>query len=71
MDRTTKILLGAIALGLWVNAASLWVRPVSLSAQGQRAPAPVPQDAGQVAAEILPEVQSIARGTCANKKICN
>jgi hypothetical protein len=27
MDRTTKILLAAIALGLWANAAATMVRP--------------------------------------------
>lgn len=33
MDRTTKALLFAIALGLWANAATDWLRPVPVSAQ--------------------------------------
>lgn len=33
-DRTTKALLLAIAIGLWVNVAGAWLRPVSIQAQG-------------------------------------
>jgi hypothetical protein len=29
MDRTTKALLAAVALGLWANALSTWGQPVS------------------------------------------
>lgn len=32
-DRTTKTLLLVIALGLWANVASGWLRPVALKAQ--------------------------------------
>ena len=33
-DRTTKALLFAVALGLWVNLVSGWLRPVPVEAQG-------------------------------------
>jgi hypothetical protein len=33
-DRTTKMLLLAIAVGLWANVASSWLRPVPVQAQG-------------------------------------
>lgn len=32
-DRTTKTLLFAIALGLWVHVASDWLRPTPVQAQ--------------------------------------
>ena len=32
-DRTTKALLFAIALGLWINLVSGWLRPVPVEAQ--------------------------------------
>jgi hypothetical protein len=33
MDRTTKALLFSIALGLWMNVASEWLKPVVVHAQ--------------------------------------
>jgi hypothetical protein len=32
-DRTTKTLLALIALGLWLNLASAWLRPTLVQAQ--------------------------------------
>jgi len=59
-DRPTKALLLAIALGLWANVASQWIRPVALQAgQGE---AYIP--------DILKVVNQIATGTCSNRKIC-
>ena len=34
MDRTTKLILAAIALGLWANTGALVVRPTTAIAQG-------------------------------------
>ena len=61
IDRTTKALLLAIALGLWVGLAEAWLRPTSVEAQTwiQRRNAP-----GVAAMDL------IANGTCANPKLC-
>ena len=34
-DRTTKLLLLAIAVGLWMSVAAQWVRPVSVQATNE------------------------------------
>jgi hypothetical protein len=71
MDRTSKLLLAAIALGLWVNAGIFLLRPVGAIAQGS--PPPVPRFTGvveQLLDSIARDVQKIAVGTCANDKIC-
>ena len=57
-DLTTKALLLAIAIGLWMNVATQWIRPVVLQAQGD------------VLSKIASDVNSIARQTCSNSKIC-
>jgi hypothetical protein len=59
-DGTTKQLLAAIALGLWVHVVGDWLRPVAVSAQGE----------GAVLREIAEAVTRIERGVCINKKIC-
>jgi hypothetical protein len=63
MDRTTKLLLAAIALGLWANAASTVVKPSF--AQAPRF-ATVDYSVETIAREIL----SISTGTCGNRKLC-
>lgn len=67
-DKTTKRLLAAIALGLWANAAALWLRPQPLFAQAQNSGAQAVQYSMLV--EIESHVSKIAKGTCANKTIC-
>jgi len=62
-DRTTKALLFAIALGLWVNVASNWLRPAELSAQNT---ARIQSDVADIAADV----NSIASGLCLNSNIC-
>ena len=61
IDRTTKALLLAIALGLWVGLAEAWLRPTPVEAQAwtQRRDAP-----GAGAVDL------IANGTCLNVKLC-
>lgn len=61
-DRTTKALLFAIALGLWMNAAVSWLKPVPVQAAAQ--------DVAATLSEIERRVSQIARGTCTNSKIC-
>jgi len=58
----TKIILLAIALGLWANVSTLLLRPATAIAQD-----------GEVLRYIRADVASlerIARGTCPNPKIC-
>lgn len=63
IDRVTKALLAAIALGLWVNAVNPWIRPLPAW--------------GNSLGEIYTRLQSldgdlnkIEKGSCRNKKIC-
>lgn len=58
MDRTTKILLTAIAIGLWVNTAAMLFRPLSAHAQDVDL------------STIENAVEAIANGVCVNSKIC-
>jgi hypothetical protein len=60
MDRTTKILLAAIALGLWANAGVSVLRP---------AVAQVHNVADDVHT-IMAALGDIYTGRCTNKKIC-
>jgi hypothetical protein len=59
IDRTTKILLAIVAIGLWVNALAPFTRPaladVDYSAQLQ---------------SIYHDLHNIYNGTCTNGKIC-
>lgn len=65
VDRTTNALLLAIAIGLWLNVAIDWLRPVPVHAQ-------IDQLSGIASSVSSVEsyVQGIARGTCINSKIC-
>jgi hypothetical protein len=63
IDRSTKLLLGAIALGLWANALAPFFRPAPVHAQ----------DASSIQSSldsIEHDVHSIYSGTCLGK-ICN
>lgn len=62
MDKTTKRLLAAIALGLWANVASTWLT------------APVAAQAGDYEQMLLQKIANrisdLADGMCLNKKLC-
>ena len=58
MDRTTKILLATIAIGLWVNLGFFFFRPV----------AAVAQDCDLRGIDSI--LSNIANGACSNHKIC-
>jgi hypothetical protein len=79
-DRTTKALLAAIALGLWMNVASDWFRPVALHAQDDTR---IVRELRNVVASIdslstaasnidsnVDSLERVARGVCSNSKIC-
>ena len=61
-DRTTKLLLLAIAVGLWANIASQW-SPVQAQDRQMRQILSAVQD-------IERAVGRIQRGTCINGTIC-
>jgi hypothetical protein len=63
MDRTTKLLLLLIALGLWVNVAIPFLRPRIVAAQSIG-------DIDSLLSNIESDVHKLARGTCTNTKIC-
>ena len=58
MDRTTKLILAAIAGGLWLNAGILVFRPSPAAAQDENL------------SSIAYAISSIASGVCSNHKIC-
>lgn len=62
-DRTTKALLLAIALGLWTNVASDWLRPVTVQAREQ-------SELTELVLRIRNSLTSITDGNCVNRKIC-
>lgn len=57
LDRSTKILLAAIAAGLWLNAATTLIRPAAA------------QDTSALRS-IARDITSITTGICANQKLC-
>jgi hypothetical protein len=63
IDKTTKILLILIALGLWANAVLPLIRPHAVAAQSA-------DSIENHLSEIESDVHKIARGTCTNGKIC-
>ena len=69
MDRTTKLLLAAIALGLWVNIAAPLLRPTSVKAQVPYEQAQVPFE--QSVQNIAQSISMIAYGNCPNRVLCH
>jgi len=63
IDRTTKLLLLAIAIGLWMNVGSQWLRPVSVHAA-------VEQLQSSDLRNIENNLSAISFGLCLNAKIC-
>ena len=66
VDRTTKALLLAIALGLWMNVMGSWMRPRPIqAAQSQEGLSLT------YLMQIHGYVNGIANGLCLNSKICD
>jgi hypothetical protein len=65
MDRTAKIILAAIAVGLWVNAGVSVFRPVAAIAQDYEL-----SSIRSNVSSIESDVGRIASGRCKNSKIC-
>ena len=70
VDRTTKILLLAIAVGLWMNVASQWLRPVAVHAAVEQLRSSDLSDIERYLRNIDGDLGRIQRGTCINSTIC-
>ena len=66
-DRTTKILLGAIALGLWANAGPPLVRSTPAYASDDT---PILRNIDNRLSDIDEGIRLLANGACRNKKLC-
>jgi hypothetical protein len=64
-DRTTRIILAAIATGLWANAVGTWFRPAPAVAQHY-----VIRSMDNHLASIDNDIGRIQRGTCTNSRLC-
>ncbi len=67
MDKTTKIILAFIAVGLWANALSPLV-PAAVASQAdiERAMRSIKSNIGRIQSDF----HSIHNGSCSNSKIC-
>ena len=68
VDRTTKLLLASIALGLWCNLFALVLRPMTAFAQYESDYILRSIDAHL--AKIDVNIDKLQRGACANSKLC-
>ena len=65
-DRVTKLLLAAIALGLWANVVGDWVRPSEARAQTDFQVRSVMESLRR----IERDVDGLWQGTCPNRTLC-
>lgn len=61
IDRTSKVLLAIIALGLWANAGISFLRPAAAIAQID--------ELSRIRSDVS-DLTRIGRGSCSNSKIC-
>ena len=69
-DRTMKLLLAAIALGLWMNVLGDWIRPVPVEAQLGTDTTRYLRNIQSSVNSIESDLNGIYRGRCRNNKIC-
>ena len=67
MDRTTKALLLAIAVGLWANVAVQW-RPVQAAQEDEILE--TLQDIDRTLRDVASDVARVERGSCGNDVLC-
>ena len=67
-DRTTKILLAAIALGLWANLFGPVLRPITAFAQYESDHILRSIDARLASIDF--NIDKLQKGSCANGKLC-
>jgi hypothetical protein len=61
---TNKLLLAAIAVGLWANVLTSWVKPARADSEGDLHSISFKAD------EIYSTLEGIADGRCKSQKIC-
>lgn len=66
MDRTTKAILAAIALGLWMNVAAQWLKPQTVYAQDDSR---IVRELQTISSDV-DSLERISRGVCPNSKLC-
>jgi len=66
LDRSTKLLLAVIALGLWANVISVWIGPVTVDAQTDF----YLRQINNGIQSIERDVSDISDGFCLNSEIC-
>ena len=62
-DKTTKVLLALIALGLWINVVASLFHPARVAAEEKEQ---IEQDIHNLAHDV----HSIYSGICLNEKLC-
>jgi hypothetical protein len=67
-DRTTKILLASIALGLWANALIPLVQPISALAQYESDY--ILKSINAHLANMDVNLDKLQKGSCSNGKLC-
>ena len=70
MDRTTKLLLAAIAAGLWANALIPLVNTQSVAAQDMYDVETILRGIASDLSYIESDLDDIEDGYCSNDKIC-
>jgi hypothetical protein len=70
IDRTTKVLLLLIALGLWADVAERLLRPAHAAAQDFSTMERYLRNIESKVGDIESDVDDIEDGTCKNKKLC-
>jgi hypothetical protein len=68
MDRTSKIIFGAIAVGLWANLAFFLIRPPTANAADSSTA--FMRSIDDHLRNLDDRVSGIYRGNCFNKKLC-
>ncbi len=66
-DRTTKILLAAIAIGLWANAGLPMLKTTAAYADGNN---DLLEKIDNKLGKLIADFEYLAAGNCTNKKIC-
>lgn len=72
-DRLTKVLLGIIAIALWMIALNPWLRPVHVAAQGEIDLGTVESYLSDIQSDVSSMesyLRQIQRGTCSDDKLC-
>ena len=70
INRTTKALLLAIAVGLWMNVASTWLQPVPVQAEAVAQSSRDYRSMVSSLNSIESDLGRIQRGACLNSTIC-